>query len=249
MPELQEVLPKYLQVANHYRDQIVSGALPPGVEIPSERQLAAEWGISRPTATRALAALRNQGLVEARQGSGTFVREQTQLYRRARDRYIRSRESGRIYAPGERAEIVAAELAEMPPWVADTFGVEPGSSGIRRHRITYADDEPSEASTSWFPESLADMAPKLLQRARIRAGTLAYVEQTSGRAAKYARDQLSARLATAGERAELGLSGRTAAALVVRHVVFDSSDRPLECVEAVYPPDRWTFEQQYSVLV
>ena len=85
MPELQEVLPKYLQVANHYRDQIVSGALPPGVEIPSERQLAAEWGISRPTATRALAALRNQGLVEARQGSGTFVREQTQLYRRARD--------------------------------------------------------------------------------------------------------------------------------------------------------------------
>jgi DNA-binding GntR family transcriptional regulator len=248
MPELQEVLPKYLQVANHYRDQIVSGALAPGVEIPSERQLAAEWSISRPTATRALAALRNQGLVEARQGSGTFVREQVQLHRRARDRYIRSRESGRIYAPGERAEITAAELAEMPAWVAECFSAEPGTRGIRRHRITYTDESPSEVSTSWLCPELADVAPKLLSRDRIRAGTLAYVEQATGRAARYARDQVSARLASADERTELGIHTRSAAVLVVRHTVFDGSDRPLECVEAVYPPDRWTFEQQYSVL-
>ncbi len=248
MPELQEVLPKYLQVANHYRDQIVSGALAPGVEIPSERQLAAEWGISRPTATRALAALRNQGLVESRQGSGTFVREQVQLHRRARDRYIRSRESGRIYAPGERAEIVAADLGAMPTWVADSFGAPQGTPGIRRHRVTYTDESPSEVSTSWLPAEFADVAPKLLRHDRIRTGTLAYVEQATGRAAGYARDQVSARLATADERAELGIQARSAAVLVVRHTVFDRSDRPLECVEAVYPPDRWTFEQQYSVV-
>ena len=243
MPELQEVLPKYLQVANYYRDLIASGVLAAGDEIPSERQLSIEWGISRPTATRALGALRTQGLVESRQGSGTYVRERVQLHRRVRDRYLRSRESGRIYAPGERAEIVAV----LPDWIADEFGVPSGSQGIRRHRITYTDESPSEVSTSWFPGELAEAAPKLLRTGRIRAGMLAYVEQATGRAASYARDQLCARLATAPERAELDLSGRAAAVLVVHHVVFDVNDRPLECVEAVYPPDRRTFEQQYSV--
>jgi len=247
MPELQEVLPKYLQVANYYRDLIASGVLSAGDEIPSERQLAIDWGISRPTATRALGALRTQGLVESRQGSGTYVRERVQLHRRARDRYLRSRESGRIYAPGERAEIVAAEVAMLPDWIADELGVARGGEGIRRHRITYTDESPSEVSTSWFTGELADTAPKLLHRARIRAGTLAYVEQATGRVARYARDQLAARLATASERKELDLTGRAAAVLVVHHVVFDASDRPLECVEAVYPPDRRTFEQQYSV--
>jgi DNA-binding GntR family transcriptional regulator len=247
MPELQEVLPKYLQVANYYRDLIASGVLATGDEIPSERQLAIDWGISRPTATRALAALRNQGLVESRQGSGTFVRDRVQLHRRARDRYFRSRESGRIYAPGERADIVAAELAIMPGWVAEVFGVDQEQLGIRRHRITFTDESPSEVSTSWFPPDLAEGAPDLLRVAKIRAGTLAYAERVTGRAASYARDHLSARLATASERRELDLSGRAAAVLVVHHVVFDSGDRPLECVEAVYPPDRRTFEQQYSI--
>src|SRR5262245_41543526 len=101
MPELQEVLPKYLQVANHYRDLILSGALHPGDELPSERQLAESWSISRPTATRALAALRNQGLVDSRQGSGTFVRTPVQFHRRARDRYRQSRATGRIYGDNE----------------------------------------------------------------------------------------------------------------------------------------------------
>ena len=109
MPELEEVLPKYLQVANHYRDLIVSGSLPAGAELPSERQIAAEWDVSRPTATRALAALRNLGLAEARQGAGTFVRGQVRLNRGARDRYLRARDAGRIYGPGERAEIVDAK--------------------------------------------------------------------------------------------------------------------------------------------
>jgi len=90
-PEIQQVLPKYVQVADHIRDLILRGELRPGDEIPSERRIVEEWRVSRPTATRALAALRAEGLVEARQGSGTFVREQPTLTRRARDRYARGR--------------------------------------------------------------------------------------------------------------------------------------------------------------
>ncbi|MGH8931007.1 MAG: GntR family transcriptional regulator, partial [Egibacteraceae bacterium] len=98
-PKLEVALPKYVQVADYIREQIMTGALKPGDALPSERQLVDEWGVSRPTATKALSALRVEGLVEARQGSGTFVRAQPTLSRRARDRYARARATGRLYLP------------------------------------------------------------------------------------------------------------------------------------------------------
>jgi DNA-binding GntR family transcriptional regulator len=245
VPELEEALPKYLQVANHYRDQILSGSLTAGSEVPSERQLAVEWNISRPTATRALSALRNQGLIESRQGSGSFVRGRVQFNRRARDRYIRALESGRIYGPGERAEIIEAGLAPLPRWIAEEFNAPEGSEGVRRVRLTLTDEEPAEVSTSWFPSSVIESAPRLLDTDRLRSGTVLYLEKTTRRRAAYARDQLSARLATLAERRLLALGGRSAAILAVRHVVYDAQDQAMECVEAAYPPDRWTFEQQY----
>ena len=46
MPELEQALPKYLQIAGHIRDRILRGDLQPGDEVPSERQIAAEWNVS-----------------------------------------------------------------------------------------------------------------------------------------------------------------------------------------------------------
>ena len=187
------------------------------------------------------ALLRREGLYSSHLATWRAARE------RVRDRYLPPRQSGRIYAPGERSKIVAAELAALPDWIADEFGASRGDRGIRRHWITYTDESPSEVSSSWFPAELAQTAPKLLHTDRLRAGPLAYIEQTTGRVAVHARDQLSARLATATERNELELTGRAAAVLVVHHVVFDANDRPVVCVQAVYPPDGQSFEQQYSV--
>ena len=108
MPQIQEAPAKYLQIAGFLRDQIIRGDLPPGAEVPSERQIAQEWNVSRPTATRALQVLRHQGLVESRQGAGTYVRD-IQMHRRAIQRYHRYRERGAQYAD-EDLEITAAEI-------------------------------------------------------------------------------------------------------------------------------------------
>src|SRR6266508_4044003 len=59
-PQLAEALPKYLQIANHIRDRIIRGELAPGDPVPSERQIVADWGVSRPTATRVLALCRRR---------------------------------------------------------------------------------------------------------------------------------------------------------------------------------------------
>lgn len=236
-----------MQIANYLRDQILRGDLRPGDEVPSERQIVADWRVARPTAARALEALRQQGFVESRQGAGTFVRDGMRPNRLARERYSRARETGKIYPPNERAEIVAAGYDVAPEHVAAALSIALGAQVVRRQRLIYADDHPVEISTGWYDQPIGELAPNLLVRERIRAGTLVYVEQSTGRQARYARDEMAARLATLDEAEQLRLSSPSAI-LLVRHVVYDGEDRPLEFTEAAYPPDRWAFEATYPVL-
>jgi DNA-binding transcriptional MocR family regulator len=67
---------KYVQFADFLRKQIESGELAPGALLPSESALIQRYGISRPMARKAVAILRNEGLVTTEQGIGTKVREQ-----------------------------------------------------------------------------------------------------------------------------------------------------------------------------
>lgn len=61
------------RLAGALRHEIVTGRLPLGTRLPSERQLAAAVAVSRSTVVTALDELRSAGLVESRQGSGTVV--------------------------------------------------------------------------------------------------------------------------------------------------------------------------------
>lgn len=248
MPEGHGELPKFVQMANRIRDQILSGNLAAGDEVPSERALALEWGVARPTAARALQELRRLGLVESRQGSGSFVRGHLDLHRRARDRYARSQAAGRIYSEGEWASIVSAKMARAPARIAAAMGIPVGEMVGRRHRITGDANGPNEISTSWFPPEIVLEAPRLLDRQKIREGSLTYIESRVGRRGVVARDELSARLALADERRELSLDD-PAAVLVVLHVIVDRKDQPLEVADAVYPSSgRWIFDQEYALV-
>lgn len=246
-PKIEQSLPKYMQVANHIRSQIVKGELKPGDEVPSERQIVEEWGVSRPTATKALSALRVEGLVEAQQGSGTFVRAQSTLSRRARDRYALARVAGRTLTAGERSEIRHADVVAAPEVVADALGLEPGAEAVRRQRVIFASERPIEVSTSWFAAELADAAPLLAKRGRILQGTLAYVEERTGRRGQVGRDRISARLATPEEATALELGEGPSAVLLVHHETYDGNGEPIEFVEAVYPPGQRTFEEDYPI--
>ncbi|MFE9423532.1 GntR family transcriptional regulator [Kitasatospora sp. NPDC006697] len=69
----QRELPPYLTIAAELRERISAGALRPGDKVPSTRQLTKEYGVAMATASKALAALRQEGLVRSRPGSGTVV--------------------------------------------------------------------------------------------------------------------------------------------------------------------------------
>jgi DNA-binding GntR family transcriptional regulator len=65
----------YRQLAGILRDRISNGELQPGQRMPSEKDLHDEFGLARETVRRAMAVLRTEGLIEIRQGHGTFVAE------------------------------------------------------------------------------------------------------------------------------------------------------------------------------
>jgi DNA-binding FadR family transcriptional regulator len=65
----------YEALAHELLVLILGGHFAPGDRLPSERQLASRFGVSRPTVREALGALEARGLVATRLGSGTFVAE------------------------------------------------------------------------------------------------------------------------------------------------------------------------------
>jgi DNA-binding GntR family transcriptional regulator len=67
--------PVWLQLADILRDLIESGEIGPGKLLPSQRTLMQRYEVSDGTVKRALAQLRDEGLVETEIGRGVFVTE------------------------------------------------------------------------------------------------------------------------------------------------------------------------------
>jgi len=61
------------EIVEQIRTLISEGELKPGERVPSERELASLLGVSRPSVREAIMVLEAMGLVESRQGGGTFV--------------------------------------------------------------------------------------------------------------------------------------------------------------------------------
>jgi LacI family transcriptional regulator len=66
--------PKHREVSRRLRAEIAAGRYGAGARLPSEPQLVKQFGVSRPTIGRALLDLQQEGLIERRVGSGTYVR-------------------------------------------------------------------------------------------------------------------------------------------------------------------------------
>lgn len=66
--------PPYLRIAAEIKDRITRGELKAGQKIPSTRRITQEWGVAMATATKVIAALREDGVVDTKPGAGTVVR-------------------------------------------------------------------------------------------------------------------------------------------------------------------------------
>jgi DNA-binding transcriptional MocR family regulator len=107
--------PLYRRLAEAIRDGIRRGEMPSGTRLPTERALAVELSVSRSTVVAAYDLLRDEGWLESRQGSGTWVRRHASVARFGEDRlgFVgRSAASFRVLieGPGEGVEFTVAAL-------------------------------------------------------------------------------------------------------------------------------------------
>ncbi|MEX3103010.1 MULTISPECIES: GntR family transcriptional regulator [unclassified Streptomyces] len=220
---------KYEQIAEDLRTRIAGGEFTPGDLLPSGRDLAEQWSVSRATVVKAYDILRADGLVAARQGAGFTVTE-TPLARPAGGRRMGSaRTSGG--APFRR--LGAPDRVVPPRHVAESLDLVRGETALRRMRLVLLDDgTPGTLVTAWFPPAVADAAPRLALPGPIAEGTTHYVRRETGRSPSEGLDVTTVRLASEGEADVLEVE-RPAAVAVVLHVAYDQDRRPLVCEEGV----------------
>lgn len=148
--------PEYVRIARELRDGIVTGAYPPGAQLPTLPELSKRYRVSETTVRQSLGILRSEGLIETRARAGTLVRARPPVHRMQADRYRNkggtratafTRDQGigwneyRLDKHFERIE-AGVELAAL-------FEVEPGEQLLARHFVFFDNDQPTQMSTSY----------------------------------------------------------------------------------------------------
>lgn len=151
-------------IADGLRDAITSGQYPPGSRLPSRSQLISQYGVAPQTVVNAINALRNEGLVVGLTGSGWYVRRRQPVMRMARSRLSRAeRRAGRgtfttdAHSGGWTPRVqVTIHSEPANDEVASALGLQPGTPVLVRDRVMFADDQPVQLATSYFPRSLTE---------------------------------------------------------------------------------------------
>ena len=114
----------YEQIVRQIEESIQKGELSAGSQLPPERDLAKQFGVSRTAVREAIKALQEKGLVDAFPGRGTFVTTGTpNAMRRSLDRLVNSgEEEGRAYLVEVR-DILEPEIAALAAERADDEAV------------------------------------------------------------------------------------------------------------------------------
>jgi GntR family transcriptional regulator len=140
---------RYRAIADDLRRRVEAGEFGAGRLLPSEAELSASYAASRVTIRKALEGLRDEGLVDARQGFGWFVAADPLRQSLGRLGTIESQ----LEASGVRSErrVVDFGFVAAPPRVRALLGV-PEVLEVRR--INLADGEPFARVTVWCPAEL-----------------------------------------------------------------------------------------------
>ncbi len=229
----QDAVPLYHQLFLALRDEILSGARPDGATVPTEHALAAQFGVSRITAKRALDELAEHNLVARRRRVGTRVTYQAAPppIEANIDQALES-----LLAFGRNTEVRVSELdlVAADEAVADALRIEPGQVVLRAVRIRLQDRLPLGRIVSF---TAAALAPVLTRRALTRTPILELL-RTSGARIGSGRQTISALSADPDLAAALGLEPRAPVLRIERHVL-DAQGAPLMLTIAHYRADRY----------
>ncbi|MGH3675841.1 MAG: GntR family transcriptional regulator [Mycobacterium sp.] len=144
-------VPLHRQVFLVLHDEIAHGALAPGDSLPTEQVLCDQFGVSRITVRRALAHLADAGLIERRQGVGSFVRERIPSSAQAP-----SSDPDKTQFETE-VDVIDLDVRPVPRVIADQLGSSEQCLRVLRLRRERRTGEPLTVTEAWLPADLAEV--------------------------------------------------------------------------------------------
>lgn len=213
---------RYREIADAIRAQVTAGDLGAGRVLPSEAELSRAHDASRVTIRKALDLLREESLVDSRQGFGWFVATDPLQQTLARLGTIEAQ-----LAASDRSserEVLSFAFVDAPPSVAAVLGA---GTVLEVQRRNLADGEPFARVTVWCPERLGGQ----LSRDDVAASPFyELIDVDLGGA----RQTIGAVAASADDAALLGVPVG-APVLVCRRVTDDRNGTPVLVSEHVFP--------------
>ena len=233
---------RYRQIASALEADIVSGRLKAGEQIPSERAMAAQMGISRMTARKALQELATRGMLETRVGHGTFVgstaiqQELTALSGFTQDMERQGRMTSSI--------VVDAEHGSPTVQAGQALGLSGSDAVYRLTRLRLADGVPVAFECT---EIDAARTPDLFNKADFATASLyASLKHHYSIIPATAEQTLEATLADAATALRLKINAG-AAVLRQTRLTRDAKGHPFEFVRSTYRGDAFVMKVQLTV--
>lgn len=236
MTEIDNRLPRYQRLRDEIAADIAGRRLRPGEAIPTEALLAARHNVAIGTVRKAIDALVAEGLVERRQGSGTFVRRPN--FDQSLFRFLRQfGGDGPPQVPESR--ILERTVAVAPPAIAAALHLQAGAPAIHLERLRLVDGRPMLAEAIWLPKA---MFGPLLTTPLEDIGPLLYpfYEAACGHTVASAGETLTVEAASADIAGRLSLAAGSPVVVVERLALgFDGT--PLEWRRSQIPASHFRY--------
>lgn len=240
----------YRAIADALRAEIDAGDLAPGSRVPSENELMSSYSVEQPTARRALEVLKNEGLIVARRGAGTFVRE-FRLYRRrsparlAETGWNTGRSIWQTDDAQRTTDVEPIEIAtvDAPDHVAGVLDLQDGEKVVVRRRRYLVDGVPIQFATSYYPEPIA-RGTQIAEENTGDGGVYARLAELGHKPVDF-REELRSRMPREAEAKLLDLTQGTPVILVVR-TAYTADGRAVEVNEMVLDASSYILEYGFS---
>jgi GntR family transcriptional regulator len=263
--------PVYLRVLEDLRMRIREGLLAPGARVPSRNAIIARYGVGETAAKHALAVLATEGLIEARAGSGSYVRQLPASHYLEHDRLhfpgspfgldepgpAAGALPGEHPAPGEHAgrrvswehqtEHIAPPAAIARRLGAGTSGPGPATALVTATQyLLITDGEPVQLATSYEPAGLTEGTPVALPEQGPLAGRGVIERMASiGIDIDEVVEELTVRQAFLAEADALALPPGAAVLHIER--LHRSRGEPIETADIVIPAQRFRLRYRFEI--
>lgn len=149
MLKVDQSTPLYEQLKNIIKNDIMDGAYVPGEQMPSEAALQAHYGVSRVTVRRAVQELSAEGLLERRQGKGTFVTRRRVQH--SMDAIIGFTDRMEILGHEPRRIIHSKRIIPAPDFVVRDLCLSTGEDVVEIKRTLCDGDSPLLFDECYYP--------------------------------------------------------------------------------------------------